>query len=176
MGGCRHLDGHLAHHLEAQLQGDTAAGDVRPVVMDLDVGHSAQPETDRGEGSRRTGRETATYEGRVHPVADLEAVGRDPSHEARPAHDTSAPEHPIVVLAPLGPSPVPAFDQRLALVQAQRLARDPGHVWAQVLQALGYRHRQSGRVAAVVSPQREVFENDLLGRSSGRALHALILA
>jgi hypothetical protein len=28
----------------------------------------------------------------------------------------------------------------------------------------------------VVSPQREVFENDLLGRSSGRALHALILA
>ena len=141
--------------------------------MDLDTGHTGKTQPERRQRSRRTGRKPTTDEGRMHPVADLERVLADPSHEACSADDTGPFEHPIAVLGALGPIAVPAFQQLLALLQRRRLQRDPWHPGAKMFQALAYRHRQSRCIVSLVAAQYEALEDDLSGRSGARSLHDL---
>src|SRR6185437_11245095 len=67
---------------EAELARDLAAGHVQLVVDDLHPVHPRQPErlADQGRGRRRG--QAAADPGAVYPVADLQAAGADPGHQA----------------------------------------------------------------------------------------------
>ncbi len=128
---CGDLVWQLTDELESEPLGDTTAGHVRGVVVDLDaVDVGLRQRFGRGHRNR-AGHVALAGVRCIDPVPELDATR---AHAAvRSAHSDELPAEADAVGGVVGLGP--AGDERPAVIEAERFGRlDPGHPRAQVLE------------------------------------------
>jgi hypothetical protein len=166
----------LSDELESQASGDTGAGHVGLVVMNLNVVDRRDGKRGIGQQRRRRSGESSTQKRWVNPVPDLEHP-RLPPMKPTPARNVSFSDHGERNIAAVQPFPLTLREHRATLVQRQRLGRHPGHPRAQVLGTLRHRCRKDLCVALTPSLQHHAATLDPLRQpNTGVSAHRANIA
>ena len=123
--------------------------------MNLDPFDLLDAKREVGQGFGHLGRITEPDVRDVHPVADLQRIGRTPHMEAASADDRVTVERAEYKIAAGLPRALPIADQGAASVERQGLELGPRHPRSEMLETLEGRRIQRFGVAELPAAQSQ---------------------